>query len=100
MCKSSEEEIQRVELKSEFENISIVVNEEKNENIKFENNKWTPLIGVLPKSVYVEEENEDEDDEINEEEQEKMNILKEEIEKKKRKKKKIYYKKLMILRKK
>ena len=86
MCKSGDEELPKVDLKKDFESITISVNEEKNENIKFENNKWTPLIGVLPKSVYVEEENEDEDDEINEEDQEKINIFKEEIEKKKEKK--------------
>lgn len=88
MCKSSDNEVPKVELKKDFEEISIVVNEEKNENIKFDNNKWTPVLGVLPKSIYDVEDSkiEDEEDEINEEDQEKINILKEEVEKRMKKK--------------
>ena len=89
MCKSSDENVERVELgKDNFGEISIMVNEAKRENIKFDKDKWVPGLGILAKSERFEEEEKEEDDEeeqINDEDQDKINALNEEKEKKEKK---------------
>ena len=90
MCKSSDDNVERVELnKDNFGELSIMVNEEKRENIKFDKDKWVAGLGILAKSERFDEEKKEEDDEeeqIDDEAQDKINALNEEIEKKKKKK--------------
>ena len=87
MCKSSDDNVERVELnKDNFGELSIMVNEEKRENIKFDKDKWVAGLGILAKSERFEKEEDDEEEQIDDEAQDKINALNEEIEKKKKKK--------------
>ena len=91
MCKS-EEEVEKVDLKNDkFEDLTITINANNKENIRFDENRWRPAIGDR-KDNKSNGEDENEENEDNEEEedfekenQEEIIKLNDDIEKKKTK---------------